>query len=316
VHEERAKAIVTKNTSPDLPFGWSLNPYRGCYHACAYCYARTSHQWLGFGAGTDFDRKIVVKVNAVERLRATFERKSWAGDPICFSGNTDCYQPLEAHYRLTRRCLELCRDFRNPVRIITKANLIRRDLDVLSELNRVADVSVCMSIAFSDDDDSHRLEPGASPPSQRFRTLAAISAAGIKTSVALAPVIPGLNDNQIPEVLERSAAAGASGAFLSLLSLRDEVEPVFVERLEAAYPDRAAKVLHALEQMRGGRRGDSRFVHRMRGSGPRWRVIEDLFRVHRDRLGLASESLEADTAPHRHTFRRPNPQGSLFPELG
>jgi DNA repair photolyase len=276
------------------------------------CYARTSHEYLGFGAGTDFDRKIVVKVNAPERLRAQFLRSSWKGEPIAFSGNTDCYQPLEAVYRLTRRCLEICAEFRNPVAIITKGALVRRDIDVLAAMAREAEVAVFVSIPFCEDAMSRAIEPGASPPSQRFETLRLLSEAGVRTGVGVAPVIPGLNDDQIAEVLERGWAAGARKAFFTLLRLPGQTLPVFRERLQEAFPGRASKVLHAIEQTRGGKLNESRFGQRMHGVGPRWEAIESLFETQCRRLGF---NLERAGARRGTTFRRPTGQGQLFEEV-
>ena len=231
VYEEEAKSIIASNDSPDIGFEHSVNPYRGCFHACAYCYSRPTHQYLGFGAGTDFDRKIVVKTNAPELLRRELTRKSWKGGTLVFSGVTDCYQPLEAIYVLTRRCLETCLEFRNPVGIVTKGALIRRDADVLAALAREADVTVYVSIPFWDHAAARALEPNVSSPSQRVETLAALSAAGIRTGVSLAPVIPGLNDGDMAKILAAAREAGATSAFLTLLRLPAEVLPVFEERL-------------------------------------------------------------------------------------
>ncbi len=310
VFEEEARSILSENESPDVGFRWSINPYRGCYHGCAYCYARPTHQYLGFGAGTDFDRRIVVKVNAPELLREAFERRSWGGELIALSGNTDPYQPLEAHYRLTRRLLETCLAYRNPVGIITKGAVIRRDVDVLAALAREARCRVTLSIAFADDDTARALEPYASPVRKRFEALAALAQAGVCVGVSLGPIIPGVNDSTIPAVLERARDAGASYAFMILVRLPAEVLPVFDERLAAAMPLRHAKVMHAIRDMRGGRANDPRFVARMRGDGARWQVIEDLFRLHVDRLGLRRITDALEDLPT--TFRRPRAQLDLF----
>src|SRR5512141_2247862 len=259
VFEEESRSILAENESPDVGFRWSLNPYRGCFHACSYCYARTSHEYLGFGAGTDFDRKIVVKVNAPELLRAELSRRSWKGETIIFSGNTDCYQPLEAVYELTRRCLEVCAGFRNPVAIITKGALVRRDAELLARMSREASVSVSLSIPFSDDAMSRAIEPNASLPSQRIETLRLLSEIGIRTSVGVAPVIPGLNDSQISAVLERARSAGATSAFMTLVRLSGQTLPVFRERLELAFPDRAARIWSAIRQVRGGKLNEAEF---------------------------------------------------------
>ncbi len=291
VYEEDAKSILARNESPDIPFRWSVNPYRGCQHACAYCYARPTHQHLSFGAGTDFDKKIVVKRNAPELLRQAFARRSWKGETVNFSGITDPYQPLEASYGLTRGLLEVAAEFRNPVTVVTKAALVRRDIDVLVEIERKAGAMVFVSIPFADARTARAIEPGAPSPARRFETLRALSAAGIPTGVAVAPIIPGLNDNELATILTRAHEAGARSAFPVLLRLADEVEVVFRERLEAAFPDRAKRVFHALREMRQGRVATSGFGRRMSGAGPRWEALERLFTIQCRRLGLATGEL-------------------------
>jgi DNA repair photolyase len=275
------------------------------------CYARTSHEYLGFGAGTDFDRKIVVKVNAPELLRAHLSRRAWKGETIIFSGNTDCYQPLEAVYELTRRCLEVCAEFRNPIAIITKGALVRRDVDLLARMSRGASVSVALSIPFADDAMSRLIEPNASLPSQRFETLRILSEAGIRTGVGVAPVIPGLNDSQISAVLERARSAGATSAFLTLVRLAGQTLPVFRERLELAFPDRANRIWSAIRQVRGGKFNESQFGLRMHGVGPRWEAIRSLFDVECRRLGF-NEGRVGEEEEEETTFLRPGTQGDLF----
>jgi DNA repair photolyase len=276
------------------------------------CYARTSHEYLGFGAGTDFDRKIVVKVNAPELLRAQLSRRSWEGETIIFSGNTDCYQPIEAAYDLTRRCLEICAEFRNPVAIITKGALVRRDADLLARMSREASTSVSLSIPFSDDAMSRAIEPNASLPSQRFDTLRLLSEAGIRTGVGVAPVIPGLNDSQISAVLERAQSSGATSAFMTLVRLAGQTLPVFRERLERAFPDRARKVWSAIQQTRGGKFNESQFGLRMHGVGPRWEAIRNLFDVECRRVGFNKERVGEEGEEEETTFRRPGTQRDLF----
>lgn len=286
VYEERAKSIVTENRSPDVGFRFGVNPYRGCFHGCVYCYARPSHQYWGFGAGSDFDRKIVAKVNAPELLDRELSRDRCRGELLAFSGNTDCYQPLEASYRLTRRCLEVCLKHAQPVSIITKGTLIRRDIELLAELGRRAPLHVWISVAFSDDRARRVLDPFAPPVDARFETMRRLADAGIEVGLACAPVIPGLSDAMVPAVLERAANAGATRAFMSLVRLPREVAEVFEARLEEAIPERADRVKNAIREMRGGRVNDARFGLRMRGSGARWDTIEQLFAMQAKRLGL------------------------------
>jgi DNA repair photolyase len=299
VYEEEAASILSENDSEDVPFRWSANPYRGCFHGCAYCYARPSHQYLGFGAGSDFERRIVVKVNAPELLRKAFARRSWRGETIALSGNTDCYQPLEASYRLTRGLLDACLDFRNPVGIITKSVLVRRDLDVLADLARKAPVRVSLSIPFLDDAMARAIEPFAPSPSDRFEALRALAGAGVSAGVGVAPVIPGLNDSQVAGILRRAKECGATHAFRIPLRLPAEVKEVFLARLRDAYPDRYGKVVNAIREMRGGGLNEARPGARMEGKGARWAAIDDLFALQCRRLGLdgAAATPEAPAAP-------------------
>ena len=286
VMEECAKSALSENRSPDIGFRWSVNPYRGCFHACAYCYARPTHPYLGLGAGTDFDRKIVVKVNIVDRLRERLEKRSWRRELIAFSGNTDCYQPLESRYALTRGCLEVCAEHATPVTVITKGTLVRRDVDVLQQIARAAGCHVSLSIPFARDEDAKAIEPFASPPSKRFETLRILADAGLDTTVAVAPIIPGLNDDQIPEILRRAADAGAKSAFKVMLRLPLEVAPIFEARLAEAFPLRRAKVMNAVREARGGGISESGFGSRMVGRGARWAATEQLFNRQCERLGL------------------------------
>jgi DNA repair photolyase len=309
VYEERARSILAENDSPDLSFRWSVNPYRGCFHACAYCYARPSHQLLGFGAGTDFERRIVVKTNAPELLHDAFSKPGWRGEHVTFSGNTDCYQPLEASYGLTRRLLEVCVAFRNPACIITKGALVERDVDVLAALAECAALTVWVSIPFADDETGRAIEPFASSIARRFHALEMLAAAGVPVGVAVAPVIPGLNDASIPAVLERARAAGARHAFMTLVRLPAEVRPVFVDRVREVMPLRAEHVLHAIRDVREGKLNESQFGRRMHGEGPRWKAIETLFEAHRRRLGFVPVEPREGT-----TFTRPRAQLDLFGE--
>lgn len=310
VYEEEAGEIVAENRSPDIGFRFSVNPYRGCYHACAYCYARPSHQYLGFGAGTDFDRRIVVKTNAPSALRKTFERRSWRGEFVVFSGNTDCYQPLEASYGLTRACLEVCLEYDNPVGIITKGALVRRDVELLARLAERKLVHVHLSVPFLDADVARAVEPHASAPSQRLQTLALLAQAGVPVGVSVSPIIPGLNDAHVPLILQAARDAGATSAFMILLRLPAEVLPVFESRMERAFPLRFRHIMSAVRDLRGGRTNDPRFGARMRGEGPRWEIITQLFRSQCRKLGLSYGT------PWAEEVGRPRPrrgtQGELF----
>lgn len=301
VTEEHARSILAHNDSPDVGFRHSVNPYRGCQHACAYCYARGSHQYLGLGAGTDFDTRISVKVNAPELLERELARRSWKGELVAFSGVTDCYQALERRYELTRRCLQVCLRHATPVCVITKSALVARDAPLLAEIARTVGARVYVSIPLEDAELARALEPGAPPPERRFAALAALSAAGVPTGVSVSPIIPGLGEAQVPRVLARAAAAGATSAFMTALRLPAEVREVFEERLAQRLPARASKVLHAVEELRGGRRNDPRFGERMRGQGERWRLLVDVFRMHCRRLGIQTHA-----GPHAEPLERPS----------
>jgi DNA repair photolyase len=314
VFEEECSSALSENTSPDIPFRYSFNPYRGCQHACSYCYARPSHQYLGWGAGTDFDSKLVVKRNVVEVLRGELAARRWARgrDMIAFSGVTDCYQPLEASYELTRRSLEACDEFRHPVGVITKGALVRRDVALLARMAGRGGAHVALTIPFADPDDARALEPWAPTTTTRFETLRRLSESGIRTGISLSPVIPGLNDSAIPELLERARDAGATQAFFVVLRLPGEVAPVFEERLRASHPGRADKVLHTLREMRGGALNLPDFGARMGGHGPRYNAIQQLFQIHCRRLGLATERLEGVHEGEKPVLPRSAQQGELF----
>lgn len=309
VYDDSTRTILSRNDSPDLPFRWSLNPYRGCFHACAYCYARPTHEYWGFGAGTDFDSKIVVKQDAPDLLRAEFMKPSWKGELIAFSGNTDCYQPLEASYGLTRACLEVCAEFRNPVGIVTKGALVVRDLDVLLRLKTEAWVRVYISIPFADDHTARKVEPQAPSITKRLAALRQLADAGIPTAVLVAPIIPGLNEDDVPEILDRARRAGADGTGYTLLRLSGSVETVFLERMAEAFPDRIKKIVSRIREVRGGKLSEGAFFKRHEGEGPYWRMIEQLFAISRRKAGFADDR----DGPIPHTFRRPEaPQLVLF----
>ncbi|CDM64880.1 PA0069 family radical SAM protein [Pyrinomonas methylaliphatogenes] len=310
VYEEtETRRIITRNTSPDIGFDYSVNCYRGCTHACSYCFSRPTHEYLGFGAGTDFETKIVAKVRAPELLRAELERPSWRGDLLVFSFTSDPYLPLEVHYRLTRRCLEVCLEYRQPVSIVTKSALVRRDKDLLRELAEVADCSVHFSIPFRDREISRALEPFAAPPESRFRAMSELAEAGIPVGIGIAPVIPGLNDSDIPELLRRASEAGARTAWMTMLRLPGSVAPYFEARLRERLPTRAERILNHIREERGGKLYTSEFGARMKGTSEQWRVAERLFEVYCRKLGLNGERTMRE---RRNTFCRSRNQGVLF----
>ncbi|HET9553249.1 MAG TPA: PA0069 family radical SAM protein [Anaeromyxobacteraceae bacterium] len=312
VYEDASREILSRNDSPDIGFTWSVNPYRGCLHGCAYCYARPYHEYLGFGAGTDFDTKVAVKLRAPELLREAFERPSWKGETVAFAGATDAWQPLEASYRLTRRCLEACAEYRNPVCVVSKAALLERDVDLLQELARVARASVSVSIPFLDEAIARRLEPLAPSPRRRLALLEKLAAAGLAPTVLVAPVVPGLDD-ELPRVLAAARSAGAARAAWQLLRLPGAVAGVFEERVRAALPERADRILHLVRQTRDGALYDPRFGSRFRGEGPYAETIGAVFRLCCARLGLGAVHHAREARP-AGTFRRPDrgPQLPLF----
>jgi DNA repair photolyase len=309
--ETETRSIITHNDSPDVGFDYSVNCYRGCAHACTYCFSRPTHEYLGYGAGTDFERKIVVKVRAAELLRAELMRKSWRGQALTFSFTSDPYVPLEAHYGLTRKCLEVCLEFRNPVGIVTKSALIRRDVDLIAQLAREASASVFFTIPFGDRDTARALEPFAPTPDARFKAMELLAAAGIRVGIGLAPLIPGLSTD-IPQLLKRAKEAGASKAFMTMLRLPGSVAEYFEQRLRERLPTKAERVLSHIREARDGKLNSSEFGERMRGKGEYWKALERLFDVHCARLGfnLAREGSYAQSV--QSSFRRPSAQGNLF----
>jgi DNA repair photolyase len=271
------------------------------------CYARPTHEYLSFGAGTDFERKIVVKPNAPELLRQAFEKKTWHGELIMLSGNTDCYQPLENEYRLTRGLLEVCAEYRNPVHVITKSALIERDIDLLSRLNAEASVGVSISIPFWNPETARKMEPFVTTPQRRMKAIERLAKAGVPVTVNVAPCILGLGDRDMPSILEAAAAAGARGASLIALRLPGAVKEVFSERLQAAFPLAAEKVLRRTREMRGGKLYDARFGARMSAEGEMWQTVERLFHQSCERLGL--NRWEGHRRERPNTFRRPTDRG-------
>jgi DNA repair photolyase len=268
--EDNSNSIISENNSPDIPFRYSLNPYRGCSHGCSYCYARPTHEYLGFGPGLDFESKVVVKPDAAELFRNWLikgHRKSRLVEPVMISGITDCYQPCEKEFELTRQCLEVARDFRYPVNLITKNGLIRRDLDLIGELASINLVAVAISVTTLDQSLTRVMEPRTSAPAARLDAIRQISETGCPVMVMVAPIIPGINEQEIPAVLKAAAEAGATRAGYVALRLPLTVEPVFIDWLEQHFPDRKDKVLDRIRTMRSGKLNSSTFGERMTGKG-------------------------------------------------
>ena len=303
---ETARSIVNEVNSPDLSFKWSMNPYQGCEHGCAYCYARPTHEYWGYSAGLDFERVILMKSNAPELLEARLRSRSWVPDTIMLSGNTDCYQPVERKEGITRRLLEVLHRFRNPVGIITKNALVLRDLDILREMAAEGLAHVAISITTLDEDLRRVMEPRTSTAAHRLRAMETLSHAGVPTMVMVAPVIPGLNDKDIPAVLKAAADAGARAAGYTVVRTNGAVAPVFERWLRTHYPDRADKVLMQIRELHGGQVEDTKSGRRMRGEGAHAGSINRLFKVMRSRYFQGRSLTTLDTM----RFRVP-PSGQL-----
>ena len=306
--ETETRRIITRNDSPDVGFDFTVNCYRGCIHGCTYCFSRPTHEYLGYGAGTDFDRKIIVKVNAPDLLRTELMRNSWKGDEIVFSFTSDPYLPLEANYKLTRRCLEVCAEFHQPIGVITKSAMIRRDIDVLKELAK-ASLSVFFTIPFTDVETARAVEPYAPLPEARFHAMSDLAAAGINVGIGIAPVIPGLSSD-IPTLLRRAKEAGAQSAFINMLRLPGNVAPYFEDRLREKLPTKADRVMNRIREARDGKLNSSVFGERMRGKGEYWEATERLFRIYSAKLGFNKK--RSHTTAKTTTFRRPSLQPNLF----
>lgn len=287
--EDASRSIITRNDSPDVGFERSLNPYRGCEHGCAYCFARPTHEYLGFSAGLDFETRIIAKRNAPELLRRELGARGWQPAPLAMSGVTDPYQPVERRLRITRGCLEVLAETRNPVIIITKNELVTRDIDLLRELAAFEAIAVCVSVTTLDRDLAGRLEPRTSRPHRRIEAIRALADAGIPVGVLVAPVIPAINDFEIPKILEAVAGAGAVFASWVMLRLPWAVSPLFQDWLERHYPDRKDHVLSRLIEAREGKLYRAEFGKRMRGSGELARQTSTMFDVARRRVGLAAK---------------------------
>ncbi len=275
--DEYSKTILSKTDSPDIRHFLSINPYRGCEHGCIYCYARNSHEYWGFSAGIDFETKIIVKKNAPRLLEKLFNSRSYVPEVIHLSGNTDCYQPAERKFRLTRRLLEICLQYRNPVSILTKNALILRDLDVLKELAALQLVGAAVSVTSLNETLRRELEPRTVTAQKRLEVIGRLHEAGIPVGVMSAPVIPGLNDHEIPQIIGAAASKGAGWAGYTVVRLNGAISSLFEEWIRRCFPDRADKVLNQIRECHGGQLNDSRFGVRMHGEG---KIAEHIRHLH------------------------------------
>jgi len=323
---EQARRILSRNDSPDIGFDQAINPYRGCEHGCVYCYARPTHAYLGYSPGLDFETRLVAKANAVDALRAELARPGYRVSPINLGSATDIYQPIERDWRLTRGLLELLLETRHPLTLVTKNALVERDLDLLRALAQRNLVSVYISITSLDNDLSRTLEPRASAPQRRLEAVRTLAEAGVPVGVLVAPVIPFINDVYLERILEAAAKAGAYYGNYTVVRLPWEVKDVFEQWLQTHFPDRAQRVLHRIEDMRGGKRNDPRFGTRMRGTGGWADLLRQRFELAVRKHGLNRQRLELDTqrfvAPSPaggaagRQDRAPSPQLSLFDQPG
>lgn len=306
--EENAKSFVNKVDSPDVGMYYSMNPYQGCEHGCIYCYARNSFEYYGYSAGLDFERKIIVKKNAPELLRKFLLNPKWQCVPLSLSGNTDCYQPAEKKFELTRQCLKVCLEFNQPVGIITKNASVLRDKDILQELAKKNLVTVLMTITSMDEELRRVMEPRTTTAAQRFRVIRELSEAGVRMGVMLGPMIPGLNEHDMHNILKTARENGAVYSAYTFVRLNGAVKLLFHDWLYKNFPDRADKVWHLIEASHNGQVNDSRFGVRMRGEGNIADMVAMQYRKYTNKYGLNDERLDLDCS----LFRRPGEQGRLF----
>lgn len=300
------KQILSRNDSPDIPFTYGLNPYRGCEHGCIYCYARPTHEFLGFSAGLDFESRIMVKYDAARKLRSKFASISWHPEAVILSGVTDPYQPVERELEITRDCLKVFAEARNPVGIITKNYLVTRDIDLLEELAHYDAAHVTLSITTLDRDLARIMEPRTSQPNRRLKAIAKLSEKGISVGVNVAPIIPGLTDHECADILKAARDAGAKHAAYTIVRLPYGVKDLFKEWLEQHFPERKDKVLNRVKDIRGGKLNESEFGKRFSGQGEFAEQIRKMFKIQTQKLGFNQRDLKLST---RH-FRRPE-EGQL-----
>ena len=312
--EEHAKSILSSNTSPDIPFDLTINPYRGCEHGCVYCFARPTHSYLNMSPGLDFETRIIAKVNAAERLRETLSSRAYEVHQIHIGAATDCYQPIERKLGITRSVIEVLSECRHPFSVITKSSGIERDIDLIAPMAAQRLAAAYVSITSLDPALARILEPRAASPARRLRTVATLAQAGIPVGVSVSPVIPFINEPEIERILEAAADAGARSAFSIVIRLPWEVNPIFQQWLDAHFPDRAARVMARIREMRGGRDNDARFGTRFTGEGVWAQLLAQRFRKAADRLGLSRDKTLLDVTQFRPPARprEASPQQELF----
>ena len=290
------KTIVNVVKSPDLPMEYSLNPYQGCEHGCSYCYARPTHEYWGFSAGIDFERKIMVKKNAPELLEKFFRKRNYFPKTIMLSGNTDCYQPIERELKITRKILEVCLAYRHPVSILSKNALVLRDLDLFIKMNELNLISVALSIPTMNEDLRRKMEPRTSSAIKKLEALKILKENNIPTGAMIAPIIPGLNSDETLKIIKKISETGADWFGYTLIRLNDTVEPVFVKWLETSFPDRKDKVISLIKQMRGGKLGEKRYFERYKGEGSIAEMIHNTIEIGRNKYFRDRKMVELSAA--------------------
>ena len=306
--EDQAKSIVNKVDSPDVGMWYSMNPYQGCEHGCIYCYARNAHEYWGYSAGLDFERKIIVKKNAPELLRKFLMKKDWECVPIGLSGNTDCYQPAEKKFRLTRGLLEVCNEFNQPVGILTKNSWIIKDKDILQEMAKKRLVSAMVSITSFNEDLRRVMEPRTATAKQRLRVIEELSAAGVHTGIMMGPMIPGLNEHEMQRIMKAASEAGARFTAYTFIRLNGAIKFLFHDWLYKNFPDRADKVWHLIEASHNGQVNDTRWGLRMRGEGSIADLVSQQYKKYGKLYHMNEDRWQLNVAD----FRRPGEQGRLF----
>ncbi len=302
------KTIVNKVVSPDVGMNWSLNPYQGCEHGCTYCYARNSHEYWGYSAGSEFEENILVKKNAPELLEQFLYKKSWTPEAIVLSGNTDCYQPIERELKITRQLLSIFLKFKHPVGIITKNALIQRDLDIIEELASLNLIAVNLSITTLDEELRRKLEPRTASAKKRLETVKVLSGIGVPVNVMMAPIIPGLNSHEVMNLAEAVADAGAKSISYTMVRLNGQIAEIFKDWCRQNYPDRADKVIHQIEETHGGTLNDSNFGRRMRGDGKVAENVWAMMKLARKRFFNGRSIKPLDTT----LFERPSRDGQIM----